>query len=112
MDDLYAEIQQKTKDLDVAVRQLRKNGTAYAQKEHDYKVLLRTECLKLRDEGTPVGLIDKICHGIPSVARARLERDIALVTYEANKEAINTLKLQSRLIDAQLTREYGTGGTV
>ena len=84
------------------------NGTAYASAERDYKILLRQECLKLRDEGMAVGMIDKTCYGIPSVAEARFKRDVALTVYEANKEAINSIKLQMRLIEGQLQREWSS----
>ena len=107
MNDLYDELQMKIKDLNVSIKMLRKTGTAYAEAERDYKVLLRQECLKLRDEGTAIGMIDKICHGIPSVASARFERDKAKVLYEANQEAINGIKLQLRLIEGQIQREWG-----
>lgn len=105
--DLYDELQRKTNQLDYSVKQLRENGTSYAQAEKDYKVLLRSECLKLRDEGMAVGMIDKTCYGIPSVAEARFRRDVAEAVYKANQEAINSLKLQMRLIEAQISREWG-----
>ena len=105
--DLYEELQRKTSQLDYSVRQLRENGTAYAQAEKDYKVLLRQECLKLRDEGMAVGMIDKTCYGIPSVAEARFRRDVAEAVYKANQEAINSLKLQMRLMENQIGREWG-----
>ena len=108
--ELYNELQQKTKDLEVSIRLLRSNGTAYAQAERDYKVLLRSECLKLRDEGMAVGMIDKTCYGIPSVAEARFKRDVAEAVYRANQEAINSIKLQLRLIENQIQREYGVSG--
>lgn len=107
MNDLYLEIQQKTKELDVAIKYLRKSGSAYAEAERDYKVLLRTEALKLRDQGVAVGMIDKVVYGIPEVATSRFKRDCAMTVYEANKESINSLKLQLRLLDAQLSREWG-----
>lgn len=53
-------------------------------------------------------MIDKTCYGIPSVAEARFRRDCAEVVYKANLEAINTLKLQMRLIENQLSREWGS----
>lgn len=105
--DLYTELQEKTRQLDISVRELRRSGTAYAQAERDYKVLLRTECLKLRDAGMPIGLIDKTCYGIPSVAEARFKRDVAETVYKANLESINSIKLQMRLIEAQIGREWG-----
>jgi len=39
--DLVQEIQQKTRQLERAIKELRKTGTAYAQAEREYKVLLR-----------------------------------------------------------------------
>lgn len=104
--DLIQEIQQKTRQLERAIKELRKTGTAYAQAEREYKVLLRQECLRLRDEGMAIGLIDKTCYGIPSVAEKRFERDVRESIYKANLEAINSLKLQIRIIDAQIGREW------
>ena len=110
MDDLITELQQKRKQLDISVLQLRATGKEYAQAERDYKVLLRTECLKLRDEGMAIGMIDKVCYGIPSVAEARFRRDVAETIYKANQEAINSLKLQMRLMEGQINREWGSNG--
>jgi hypothetical protein len=106
MIDLYNELQTKIKELEISIKQLRTSGTAYAQAEKDYKILLRQECLKLRDEGMAIGMIDKTCYGIPSVAEARFKRDVAEAVYKANLEAINSIKLQMRLIENQLQREY------
>lgn len=107
MYDLYAELQAKTKQLEVSIKQLRVSGTEYAQAEKDYKILLRQECLKLRADGEAIGMIDKTCYGIPSVAEARFKRDVAEAVYTANKEAINSIKLQLRLIEGQIQREWG-----
>lgn len=107
MYDLYAELQAKTKQLEVSIKQLRVSGTEYAQAEKDYKILLRQECLKLRADGEAIGMIDKTCYGIPSVAEARFKRDIAETVYKANLEAINSIKLQLRLIEGQIQREWG-----
>ena len=106
--DLMSELQKKTALLEMSVKQLRKNGTLYAEKERDYKMLLHTEVLRLRDEGQAVGVIEKIAYGIPSVAKARFERDCAEVVYRANQEAINCYKLEMRLIEAQIQREWST----
>lgn len=105
--DLYQELQQKTRELEVCIKNLRGTGTSYAEAERDYKILLRQECLKLRDEGMAIGMIDKTCYGIPAVAEARFKRDVAETVYKANQEAINSIKLQMRLIEGQLQREWG-----
>lgn len=106
--DLMNELQAKINQLNISVKELRKSGTAYAQAERDYKILLREECLKLRSEGMPIGMIDKTCYGLPSVAEKRYIRDVAKTVYEANQDAINSLKLQIRIIESQINREFNT----
>lgn len=105
--DLVQDLNSKTTQLDYSIKQLRITGTEYAKAEKEYKILLRQECLKLRDEGMAIGMIDKTCYGIPSVAEARFKRDVAEAVYKANLEAINSIKLQMRLIEAQISREWG-----
>ena len=94
----------------MSIKQLRTSGTEFAQAERDYKVLLRSECLKLRDDGMAIGMIDKTCYGIPSVAEARFKRDVAEAVYKANLEAINSIKLQLRLLENQIQREWSQSG--
>ena len=106
--DLYEELESKIQELEVSIRSLRKTGSNYAEAERNYKVLLRQEVLKLRDEGQAIGVITLICYGIPSVAEARFKRDIAESIYKANQEAISSIKLQMRLLENQIQREYGT----
>lgn len=106
--DLLNELQAKIKQLELSVKELRTSGTNYAKAERDYKILLRQECLKLRDEGMAIGMIDKTCYGLQNVAEARFQRDVAKTIYEANQDAINSLKLQIRVIEAQINREWNT----
>lgn len=108
--DLYTELELKLSSLDKSVKMLRKTGEAYALAEKDYKIALRQECLKLRDEGTAIGIISLTCYGIPSIAELRFKRDVAESIYKANIESINVLKLELRLIEGQINREYGISG--
>ena len=105
--DLQIELTEKIKQLEISIKELRNSGTSYATAERDYKIKLREECLKLRDTGMAITLIDKTCYGIPSVAEARFKRDVAETVYKANLEAINSIKLQLRLLEAQISREWG-----
>lgn len=107
MEDLYTQILEKTNELNISIKELRNSGTKYAQAEKDYKICLMKECLKLRDEKMPVTLIDKICYGVPAVAELRFKRDVAEAVYKANLESINGIKLQLRLLENQLQREFG-----
>lgn len=104
--DLYNQLNQKLNELDVSIKSLRNTGSEYAKAERDYKVLLRQECLKMRDEGAAIGMITMTCYGIPSVAEKRFKRDIAESIYKANQEAINSIKLQIRILESQIEREW------
>lgn len=110
--DLYEELQTKQRHLDLAIKQLRKDATKYAEAERNYKIILRQEVLRLRDEGLAVGIIDKICYGVPKVADARFTRDVTEATYKACQESINSMKLQLRLLENQIQREWGQTSNV
>lgn len=106
MQDLMNSLKAYSEALDESVRRLRRNGETLAQAEKDYKILLRQEVLKLRDEGMAVGVIDKTIYGVPSVAEARFKRDVADAIYRANQEHINATKLHLRIIESQINREW------
>ena len=105
--DLIEEINRLLKDLDYSVKQLRKNGTALAEAEKNYKICLMENALKLRaEQDMPVTLINQIIYGIKDVATLRFERDVKEATYQANQEAINSIKLKIRILENQINREY------
>ncbi len=105
--DLFNELEQKIKELNISIKKLRETGSNYALAEKEYKITLRQEALKLRAEkGMPVTLIQQVVYGVPEVAEKRYERDIAESIYKANQEAINSTKLQIRVIESQLDREW------
>lgn len=110
MDDLYLQIQMKTTELTVARKKMAECGEAKAKSEKKYQMIKSAEVFKLRDQGMPVGIIDMTIRGIPEVAEARFQRDIDLGAYEAAKENVLIIKLELRLLDSQLSREWSSGG--
>ena len=106
MNDLIDKIQTMNNQLDQALRTLRTNGIALAEAEKNYKEAVSKEALRLRDEGMAVTLIDKVIYGLPSISTLRFQRDCCEAVYSANQEAINVKKLQIRLVEAQLAREW------
>lgn len=110
--DLFEEITRLINELDVSVRQLRKSGTERAEAERKYKICLKQEALKLREEGMPVTLIDKVIYGVREVADLRFDRDVKETVYQANLEAINSTKLKLRIVDEQYKREWGQTNNV
>lgn len=105
--DLYNELQEKIEQLNQSIEEAKNLGLNYNDSEYKYKVQLRIEALKLKNEKQmPVTLINQIIYGVPQVAELRLERDKAETLYNSAKDKINVLKLQIRVLDAQLQREY------
>lgn len=104
--ELQNELDKQIELLQKSLEKLKETGRAYADAERKYKVILRQNVLKLRDENVAIGVITLICYGIQEVADARFERDCAEAIYKANQEAINTYKLKIRLIAEQIGREW------
>ena len=101
------ELQEKVRLTDQALMQLGKRGETYAKAEREYRVELQQEILKQRDAGTPVTIISDICRGTPAIAQKKFERDVAEISYKSALEAINVYKLQIRLLESQISREWG-----
>ena len=105
--DLINELQNLTKQISNSLKQLRTNGIKLAEAEKEYKIAVNKKALMLRSEDMPVTLINQVIYGYEDIAQLRFLRDSADVVYKANLEAINTLKLQIRIIENQIKREYG-----
>lgn len=103
---LMMELQGKVSLLDKALQQLGNRGRAAAQAEQDYRVERAKHTLVLRDKGIPATLIQDLCRGEPTIAKLKFEWDVSAVSYDAAKEAINSYKLQIRVLEETIEREY------
>lgn len=106
--DYVNQIQELTKRLNTSVVKLRDYGRELAEAEKNYKITLRQEALKLRSDGMAVTLINQIVYGIPEVAQKRFNRDIAETMHQTAIENINSIKLQIRILESQVQREWGS----
>lgn len=109
--ELYSELSEKTRLLDVAVRELRDRGRALAQAEADYRKEKAKAILEERRKGTPVTIIADLVKGREDIALLCFKRDCAEVVYKSAQEAINALKLEIRIINGQIEREWGQAGS-
>lgn len=109
MIDLINELDARQRQLDIAVKTLRKSGEEYASAYRDYRVALAKELLKLKDDGFAITLAGDIARGKPEIARLKFEEISKEAIYKANQESILALKLQIKLLDNQISREYGNG---
>lgn len=104
--DLYNEINNLQQQLEYSIKQLRVNGSALAEAEKEYKIAVNKKALELREKDMPVTLIHTVIYGYEEIATLRFKRDSAEVVYNANQEAINSIKLRLRLLDNQVQREW------
>lgn len=104
--DLWQEIEKKSKMLEKAIKELAENGYDKAEKEKNYKIAVSKKVFELKEAGTPATLINLVIYGIQEIAELREQRDLADAKYNANQEYINVMKLQIRILENQLNREY------
>ena len=105
--DLFSELMEKSRLLDNSIKMLRKTGSDYAKAYTDYRVALAKELVKLKEEGYAITLAGDIARGKPDIAHLKFEEISKEAIYKANMESINVLKLQIKIIQEQLNKEYG-----
>lgn len=105
--DIYNELQEKSRLLDNSIKMLRKTGSDYAKAYTDYRVALAKELLILKDEGYAITLAGDIARGKPEIAHLKFEEISKEAIYKANMESINVLKLQIKILENQIEREFG-----
>lgn len=106
--DLQNEIAYKSKLLYESVKELKKTGSEYAKAYTEYRVALAKELVKLKDEGYAITLAGDIARGKPEIAKLKFEEISKEAVYKANQETINVLKLQIKIIENQLGREWSS----
>lgn len=105
--DLVNDLIHLQEKLNASIKALANNGKALAQAEMEYKICLRQEALKLRTEkDMPVTLIQQVVYGIKDVANKRFQRDVAQTMYNVALESINSTKLQIRILQSQIEKEW------
>ena len=104
---LYNELDNRMRLLDQAVKELRSRGNELAEAEREYKVALAKAILEERSKGTPVTIMGDLCRGRADIATLRFQRDCAKVLYRSALEYIQTVKLELKLLENQICREWG-----
>lgn len=104
--DLMQELSAKVELLDKALGALGSRGRAHAEAEQKYRVALSRRILQERESGTPVTILSDVCRGDKEIARLKFERDVAEQVYKAALEAINCYKIQIRVLENTIEREW------
>lgn len=105
--DLLNELQTKLNELDASIKSLRKTGQEYAEAYTNYRIKLAAKLVELKSGGMPVTIAYDVARGEQSTAKAKYNEIVKYAIYQANQEAIQSLKLQIRIIEGQIQREWG-----
>lgn len=108
--DLQNEREYKNKLLDASIKELAKTGREYAKAYTEYRIALAKELVRLKDEGYAITLASDIARGKPEIARLKFEEISKEAVYKANQETINALKLQIKILENQIGREWSNEG--
>lgn len=106
--ELYETLENLLRDLDVAVRSLRKTSSDYAKAYSEYRIALAKELVILKNEGYAITLAGDIARGKPEIARLKFKEISTEGIYKANLESINATKLRIKIIQEQINKEYNT----
>lgn len=96
--------------LTSALSEYKKRGYEYAKAYKDYRVKVAKKLLELKADGMPVTISYDIARGDEEVASAKEKEIITECLYKSCQEAINTFKLQIKVLQAQIDTEYKNGG--
>jgi hypothetical protein len=95
--------------LTSALGEFKKRGTEYAKAYSNYRKLVAQELLRLKAEGMPVTIAYDIARGKEEVAQAKEQEIITECLYKSCQEAINTYKLQIKILQEQINKELTDG---
>ena len=112
MQDLMEEMKRMKDELHRSMKMLRQNGETLATKEHDYQLIKAQTWRRLKAEGWTSTDLNATIKGQPEVAEAMFDRDTARAMYEANQEHINVVKLELRVLENQIAREWSNNGDI
>lgn len=103
---MWHEVQADIRALDALTEEFRADGARLADAEARYRKEVAVAMLEERSEGTPVTIIRDVLYIRKAVYAALVERNNAQAVYDADKEAINALKLKIKVTNSQIEREW------
>lgn len=104
--DLWSEIQECTRLLDLALAEAKERGSRFVLAEAAYYTAKAEAAFSMKEDGYPVTFIETVIKGVPSVAAKMTEYHAAQVEYENAREARNVYKKKLDTLREQYAREW------
>jgi hypothetical protein len=105
--DLLEELNKIRDLLNKALSEYKKRGIEYANAYKNYRVAVAKELLRLKDEGVAVTIAYDVARGKEDIAELKRQEIITECVYKSCQEAINSYKLQLKIVQEQINKEYG-----
>lgn len=96
--------------LNERTKEFEGNVISAAEAEAEYRKQKAIAMADERAKGTPATILRDIIFARPEMQKVFLDRARASAIADADKEAINSMKLQLKLIDAQIARDWQASG--
>lgn len=111
MSDLWSEIQECMKLLDLALKEAGERGGRFILAEAEYYSQKSRTALAMKDDGYSATMIEMVIKGMPDVAEKMFAYHKAQVEYENAREARNVYKKKLDTLREQYQREWSQAGT-
>lgn len=108
--ELYQELRDTDKLLDIALKEARARGLAMNAAEAKYYTVKDLRVRDLMEQGLTATAITMIIKGEPDVNSAMNEYHDLEVEYKNACEAINVYKLRMRVLESAIEREWTQSG--
>ena len=104
--ELLPYLNKRRDDLNKALTVAKERGIELAAAERKYRVEKRKAILLAKHRGEKISLIMELVNGDEFISQLRYERDVAKTLYASATEVINIYKLDCRLVEAQIARDW------
>ena len=104
--ELLPYLNKRRDDLNKALTIAKERGIELAEAERKYRVEKRKAILQAKHNGEKVSLIMELVNGDEVISQLRYARDVAKTLYASATEAINMYKLDGRVGEAQIARDW------
>lgn len=110
MSDLWGEITETMRLLDVALAEAKRRGDVWVKADAHYYSVKAETVYQLEQDGNSAAMIALKIKGEPTVNAAMIARNAAQVEYENAREARNVYKKRLDTLREQYAREWGRAG--
>lgn len=108
--DLWTQIQECIRLLDLALAEAKERGSKYVLAEAAYYSAKAEAAFSMKEDGYPVTFIETVIKGVPSVAEKMTAYHAAQVEYENAREARQVYKKKLDTLREEHQQEWSQAG--